>query len=153
MLVLGIDPGVHCGFAILGDGMNAEAWGQWELKGKKPEGYGARYVRLRNMLTGMLAAYPEIKVVGYEDVKRHLGVLAAHSYGGIIALITEFCETKKLKYVGIPVGTIKKRATGSGNSDKPAMIAAALKQWPSLSKISDNTADAFWVAVCTMELK
>lgn len=149
MYTLGVDPGTHCGWAVVDKGAPL-AWGTWELKGKKPEGSGMRYLRMRQMTEAVLAAYPVTKV-GYEDVKRHLGTLASHVYGGLVAHLTAVTEARKIPYVGIPVGTVKKRATGFGNADKAAMIAAALKRWPHIKKLTDNEADAIWVAICTEE--
>ena len=52
------------------------------------------------------------------------GVDAAHVYGGLMATLTAWCEHHNVPYEGVQVGTIKKHATGKGNADKPAMLAA-----------------------------
>ena len=52
----------------------------------------------------------------------------------------------KIPYRGIPVATIKKRATGKGNADKGQMIAAAKSRWPCHAFIDDNECDARWIA-------
>lgn len=153
MFVLGIDPATHCGWAVIDMALRIKSAGTWDLTGGRFEGGGMRYVKMRAMLAKVFAAYPEIQLVGFEEVRRHMGVSSAHVYGGLVAVITAFCEERKTPYVGIPVGTVKKRATGSGNADKSAMILAARGHWPSLSEdIDDNTADAAWIAVCAREL-
>ena len=57
-----------------------------------------------------------------------------------LATLTAWCERHCIPYSAIPVGTIKKHATGKGNADKAAMVAAvrALGYEPE----DDNEADA-----------
>ena len=81
-----------------------------------------------------------IGTVYFEEVRRHAGVDAAHVYGGLMATLTAWCEAHGVAYAGVPVGTIKKHATGKGNADKAAMVAAmqALGHYPA----NDDEADA-----------
>jgi Holliday junction resolvasome RuvABC endonuclease subunit len=80
------------------------------------------------------------KAVYFEEVRRHLGVDAAHAYGGFLANLTAWCEHHEIPYQGVPVGTIKQFATGKGNAPKEVMIKAmqALGHAPT----DDNEADA-----------
>lgn len=145
--VLAIDPGTHCGWALgLPGGILS---GTWELKPRRFEGAGMRWVRLRRFLDELAAtASPEMVVV--EEVRRHLGTDAAHIYGGIIAVVQAWCEERGIPYSAIPVGTIKKHATGRGNADKAAMIAAAVARWPEQLVADDNQADALWILDCAI---
>ena len=65
-----------------------------------------------------------IGAVYFEEVRFHRGVTAAHAYGGYLAHLTAWAEMFKIPYRGVPVGTIKRHATGRGNADKEAVIAA-----------------------------
>ena len=56
--------------------------------------------------------------VVYEQVRRHTGVDASHAYGGWLAILTAWCEHHVIPYEGVPVGTIKRFATGRGNADQ-----------------------------------
>lgn len=152
MLYLGIDPGTNCGWAIMDKSLVVKANGHWNLKGGRFEGGGMRYVRFRSYVQALLDAYPEIKQVGFEEVRMHMGVDAAHVYGGIVASLTALLEERKIPYAGIPVGTVKKRATGKGNASKDAMVSTALRQWPLFTELTEDEADALWIAVCTTEL-
>ena len=105
-----------------------------------------RYVRLRRLLVELLDAHPGA-IVGYEEVRRHMGVDAAHVYGGIVAVIASECEAREVPYQGLPVSTVKRAATGKGNADKPAMRAAAEARFGPVE--SDDEADALWIAYCT----
>jgi len=140
MRILAIDPGTHCGYAL-----SPYESGVWDLSPKQSEGNGMRYIRLRKYL---MEAMCGVDLVAYEDVKRHSGVLAAHMYGAIEAIIKELCDAhlpKPIPYIGIPVGTIKKHATGKGNAGKELMIAAAMGRWSDVKIISDDHADALWI--------
>ena len=76
----------------------------------------------------------------FEEVRRHPSTDASHVYGGFLGLLTAFAEHHQIPYQGVPVGTIKKHATGKGNANKDAMVAAmrALGHQP----VDDNEADA-----------
>lgn len=137
MKILAIDPGTKCGYA-----KSARESGTWDLGSRRHEGGGMRYFRLRNYLN---EACKDVHLVVYEEVRRHLGTDAAHIYGGIVAILQEHCEMHEIPYSGVPVGTIKKHATGKGNADKKAMIDAARKKWPEIVIKDDNQADALWL--------
>ena len=69
-----------------------------------------------------------------------MGVDAAHVYGGLLATLTAWCEHHQIPYQGVPVGTIKKFATGRGNAGKDEMIAAMRALGHAVT--DDNEADA-----------
>ena len=144
MLILGIDPGTKCGWAIL-DGGRRVASGVWDLSAKRHEGGGMRYVRLRGYLREVFES-SKIEAVAYEEVRRHMGVDAAHVYGGITAVISSVCESwkPKIPYRAIPVGTVKKLATGKGNASKGQMIEAARERFD-LERVAEDEADALHI--------
>lgn len=76
----------------------------------------------------------------FEEVRRHMGVDAAHCYGGFMAHLTAFCDERSIPYAGVPVGTIKKHATGKGNAPKGDMIKAM--KLKGFDPKDDNEADA-----------
>lgn len=144
MILLSIDPGTNCGWAIRND-KGEYLSGVWNLKGGRYEGGGMRFVNLRRYLNQVKDS-TKIDQVVFEEVRRHLGTDAAHIYGGIIAVVTSWCEENKIPYTGIPVGTVKKIATGKGNANKEQMLAAAAAKWPSHQFVDDNEADARFIA-------
>lgn len=141
---IGIDPATHCGWAVLTSAGERVSSGTWDLSAKRHEGGGMRYVRVSRYLRELLNAYPGAHLA-YEEVGRHRGVDAAHVYGGIVAMLAGVCEELATPYMGILVGTVKKTATGKGNADKDAMIAAARERWK-YEPVDDNDADALWIA-------
>jgi Holliday junction resolvasome RuvABC endonuclease subunit len=147
-LFLGLDPGTRCGWAILDRHEQRIRSGTWNCTPKAGEGPGMRYMRLRRHLRTVFAeAALPILAVGFEDVRRHLGVDAAHIYGGLVAVISEECERQSVAYRGIKVNAVKVMATGKGNADKDAVVRAANARWCPHIVGDDNEADALFVAL------
>ena len=140
MNVLAIDPGTKCGWAF-GREPALQLSGVWDLAPRRHEGGGMRFVRLQRLL-GEFSDAPAL--VAYEEVRRHRGTDAAHIYGGIVATLQAWCEERSIPYTAIPVGTIKRHATGKGNADKVAMLEAARARFGE-GVIDDNQADALWL--------
>jgi len=149
--ILAIDPGTHCGWALIQNGVLMS--GVWNLASRRFEGGGMRFVRLRSQLHDVRASVGRLDLVALEEVRRHLGTDAAHCYGGIVATVQAWCEEQDppVPYTAIPVGTIKKRATGNGNCGKPAMVAAARARWPEQEVANDDQADALWLLECARD--
>ena len=82
-------------------------------------------------------------------MRRHAGTDAAHVYGGLLAGLTAWCEQQAIAYQGVPVGTIKRFATGKGNADKAAMIAAIRAR--GFNPADDNEADALAILLWAIE--
>jgi len=143
MKILAIDPGTKCGYAL-----SPVESGVWDLSPKRHEGGGMRFLRLKNYL---IETCEGVDLVVYEEVRRHSGTDAAHIYGGIIAIISEYCELREINYSGVPVGTIKKFATGRGNADKKMMVATAKEKWPEAAIGGDDQADALWILAWAQE--
>lgn len=99
-----------------------------------------RYLRFKHWLAEIKTMTGEINAVYFEEVRRHVGVDAAHVYGGLLATLTTWCEHHRIPYQGVPVGTIKKHATGRGNASKDDVITAMRALGHSAS--DDNEADA-----------
>ncbi len=147
---LAIDPGTHCGWALMSASGGVLCSGTWDLSPRRHEGGGMRFVRVRAYLDQIVwTSKPD--AIFYEEVRRHLGTDAAHIYGGIVAVITETCEHMSIPYAGIPVATAKKLATGKGNADKAAVLEATRKRWPDFAG-DDNEADARWIGLAGLRL-
>lgn len=136
--IVALDLGTTTGWAV--GNKAAHASGVWDLSGSRYSGGGMRFVHFRARLEELLAAYPRITAVYYEEVRRHRGTDAAHVYGGMQAILTEWCESKGIPYEGVPVGEIKKSWTGKGNADKEAMISEAV--FRGFTPIDHNECDA-----------
>jgi Holliday junction resolvasome RuvABC endonuclease subunit len=137
--LLALDLGTTTGWALNArDGSITS--GSASFKPQRFEGGGMRFLRFKRWLTEIKQSADGIDAVYFEEVRRHLGVDAAHAYGGFMAHLTAWCEHHQIPYQGVPVGTIKKHATGRGNASKDEMIAAARNLGH--SPADDNEADA-----------
>lgn len=173
-VVLGLDLATNCGYCIGLQYKNKplkiapEFMGQWDLSAGPYDSGAIRFVRLRHFLA---AVRPDL--VGYEDVKftpseaitkfsaaRVLARAATSSelIGAFRATVVTWCEENNIPCIGIPIGTIKKRATSKGNASKENMITACNEQFGSdfatddySSTGVDNIADAAWITQITAE--
>lgn len=137
--ILALDLGTTTGWALRSaDGSITS--GTESFKPHRFEGGGMRYLRFKHWLTEVKQTSDGLDAVYFEEVRRHLGVDAAHAYGGFMAHLTAWCEHHQIPYQGVPVGTIKKHATGRGNASKDEMIAAMKARGH--SPTDDNEADA-----------
>lgn len=136
MARLALDLGTNTGWAISRDGVTVS--GTASFKVGRYEGGGMRYLRFQRWLDEMRGT--GLDSVWFEEVRRHAGTDAAHVYGGLLATLTAWCEHHDVPYSGIPVGSIKKHATGKGNANKDLMIAAAVAR--GFTPVDDNEADA-----------
>ena len=141
MIRLAFDLGTYCGVAWSNDEGDMYKYKLLDLSSKRHEGGGMRYLKFKQFLS---AFKPIPDVVYYELVARHLGTEAAHVYGGLRAVLMAWCEENNIPYTGIPVGTIKKHATGKGNANKDMMIEAAREEF-GYDGNSHDEADALWI--------
>lgn len=138
MRVLALDLGTVTGWAAAQAGSVTS--GSQVFRPGRYEGGGMRFLRFRRWLNEMHSLLGEVNAVYFEEVRRHAGTDAAHIYGGFLATLTEWCEANNIPYQGVPVGTIKKHATGKGNCGKEDMIQAAKSR--GFKPGCDNEADA-----------
>jgi Holliday junction resolvasome RuvABC endonuclease subunit len=146
--ILSLDLGTTTGWAVRSrDGTVTS--GSQSFKPQRFEGGGMRYLRFKRWLADIREAAGGIDLVHFEEVRRHAGVDAAHAYGGFMAHLTAWCEQHAIPYQGVPVGTIKKHATGRGNASKDDMIAAAVAR--GFMPADDNEADALLLLCWAIE--
>ena len=115
------------------------------------QGGGMRFLRFRQWLTEMKHVSGGIDAVVYEEVRNHAGTDAAHLFGGWLAILSAWCEHHGIPYEGVPVGTIKRFATGRGNADKGAMVAAMKAR--GFNPVDDNEADALAILLWAIETR
>lgn len=137
--ILALDLGSTTGWAMrLADGVIVS--GTLDFRSGRYEGGGMRFLRFRSWLDHLLDSAKAIDLIHFEEVRRHAGTDAAHLYGGFLAHLSAWCELKHIPYQGVPVGTIKRHATGKGNAGKDAVIAAMRSK--GFNPEDDNEADA-----------
>jgi len=148
--ILALDLGTTTGWAIRGfDGLITS--GTASFKPGRFDGGGMRFLRFTNWLTELDRLSGPIAAIWFEEVRRHAGTDAAHVFGGLLATLTAWAELRGIPYSGVPVGTIKKHATGRGNAPKQAMIDAARAR--GFSPADDNEADAIAILLWVLETR
>ena len=137
--ILALDLGTTTGWALRGsDGQITS--GSESFRPQRFEGGGMRFLRFQRGLTEINQSCDEIDCLHFEEVRRHVSTDAAHAYGGFLATLAAWCEHHQIPYQGVPVGTIKKHATGKGNAGKEDVIAAIRARGH--APVDDNEADA-----------
>ena len=147
--LIALDLGGKTGWAVWRNGeVTSGTIDLTKSRGKRFEGPGMKFVRFNRFLKKLPQAY----CFSFEEVRRHRGVAAAHAYGGYLSHLTAFCDAQspQVPYEGIPVGTIKKRATGNGLASKEMMIEACCGKL-GIIPTDDNEADASWILLLMVE--
>lgn len=135
--ILALDLGTKTGWAVALQ--NQILSGSESFKSTRFCGGGARFLKFQHFLNSLHQKF-DLKAVYFEEVRRHLGVDAAHVYGGFLAHLTSWCEENKIPYQGVSVGIIKKFATGKGNASKEEVIEAL--KFKGFNPVDDNEADS-----------
>jgi Holliday junction resolvasome RuvABC endonuclease subunit len=152
--VLALDLGTTTGWALSLPISNDICHGSISFKPNRFEGGGMRFLRFSQWLSEVRQAVASqspqnaFGAVYFEEVRRHLGVDAAHAYGGFLATLTGWCEREGIAYQGVPVGTIKRHATGKGNASKDQVIGAMRAKGHQVC--DDNEADALALLHCVL---
>lgn len=143
MKILAIDSGTACGWSVRSaDGTHAS--GVWNLAPPRGASPGTRYLYLIARLNEIAAAH-KIDLVAVEQA-HHRGGAATEYAVGVTTHVQSWCAERGLEHTKLHGGHAKKLATGRGNADKDAMVAAAQAKWPNYTFTDDNECDARWIA-------
>jgi hypothetical protein len=115
---------------------------------RRGESPGMRFLRFNRWLQELVdrAAGLPVLVIYEQTVGRtHFtsGSQLEVAYG-FATRVQEFCATRGIDHTPLSPSSLKKFATGKGNSKKPAMLAAARQQL-GYQREDDNEADALWL--------
>lgn len=123
MNILALDLGTKTGWALrMRGGMVSSGTENFAPKAKELP--GRRWIKFRAWLAGMGGmgrSAGELHAVYFEDVRNHSGVLAAHVYGGFLAILQAWCEANCIPCHPVAktrFGQVKKHWTGKGNASK-----------------------------------
>jgi len=111
---------------------------------KVREPRGAKFSQLRAWLDEQ--EIPDQLVI--ERAGHFKSAAAAETIHGLLAIVEAWAYDHAIPLEYLSPTTVKKYATGSGNADKAAMIAAARERWPGVELADDNEADARHIADC-----
>jgi hypothetical protein len=144
--ILALDLGTTTGWALSNSSGLLHS-GTHSFKASRFEGAGMRFLKFEKFLVDLRKDTGGFDLILFEEVRRHMGVDAAHAYGGYLATLQRWAEAWSIGYSGVPVGTIKQFATGKGNAKKDAMVEAAVRLHAPFADagwkpVDDNQADA-----------
>ena len=146
--ILTLDLGTKTGWALhQTDGTITS--GTVEFKPGRFEGGGMAFVRFKHWLDEVRRFADPVVGIWFEEVHAHTGVIAAQVYGGFLGHLTAWAEQQEIPYQGVPVGTIKKHATGKGNASKAEVIESMRRKGHRPS--DDNAADALAILHWVMD--
>jgi hypothetical protein len=137
--ILALDLGTKTGWALLKNG--AVSSGTWllanekELRSQKKANLDRCCDMRPSQLQARVIQVGDVDWIYFEDVQFLSSQLQAQLWASLRCIVTLFYP--KIKLRAVPVGTLKKFATGKGNADKAAMMAAI----PGFTG-DDNEADA-----------
>lgn len=149
MRILALDLGTKTGWAFF-DGEKVTS-GTWQLmtpkevtamrKAKLDRSRDPRTWRLRENIKKMLPA----DLIIFEDVQFSKTQLQAQMWGSLRGIVWLFQNGMEIQ--AVPVGTLKKFATGKGNAQKEDLKRALTGTIEAgiLSKMDDNEVDAYWL--------
>ncbi len=145
MRILGLDLGTFTGYAT----SDTDA-GTFDLGPRSHESNGMRLVKFRASMRDLIRlSNPDM--IAFENAAYQPGGNgAAVVYGELLGVLKVLCHDAGIDYHGYSAATVKKLATGKGNANKEAMVAAARAKWPDLQIVDDNMADALWIRECAM---
>lgn len=135
-MILALDLGTKTGFAL---STNPVTYGTVIHRDSRFTGGGYRFLHFQRWLQTAYLEHHFTEVV-FEEVHRHTATAAAHVYGGLLGILTAFCEDNKIPYHSYGVGTIKKYITGRGNASKDEVVDAV--RYRGFAPNDDNAADA-----------
>lgn len=139
MRLLALDFGTKLGWAVRSS-TGAIDNGTVVITAGRYQGPGGRWLHLHRWLNKTAEVYGPFDAVYFEQVRAHKGVAAAHLYGGYVAHVTAWAESRGIPYKGVPVQTIKIAATGKGNAKKAEVIEGMRAK--GFRPQTDNDADA-----------
>ena len=145
--ILALDLGTTTGWASRIGGIVHS--GTVSFRPSRYDGGGMRYLRFQRWLDALAHDGGGLGTIYFEEVRRHAGTDAAHLYGGFLATLTSWCEREQVAYQGVPVGTIKRFATGKGNAGKDAVLTAIRMR--GYQPADDNEADAIALLLWAIE--
>jgi len=170
--ILGLDLGTSCGYSycfidkdnLLKPRIYA---GQLDLSAGPYDSGAIRFIRLRHFLSAIspdLVAFEDVKYTppntGFQSIGAILSraATACEWFGALKATLCTWCEENGVGVTGVPIGAIKKRATGKGNANKSDVINACNKEFgfdfdPEGYESSgvDNIADSVFVCSLLIE--
>ena len=145
-MILALDLGTRCGWAMAAPTFAGSIEHRLLESGvqifdvKRGESPGMRYLRFRRWLEDITPS--DCSLIAYENFHMRGGA-ATEIAAGLVTRVQELCALRGIQHAAVHSASLKKFATGRGNADKAAMLAAVAQRWKAVE--SDDEADAIAV--------
>jgi len=149
VLIVGIDPGTKCGWALIDTvGATPPFTGVWDLAIDRGDSPGWRFLKFDSKLEAIATSLGDrrIGLLVYE-AQHHRGGSATQVALGLVATLQAWCARRGVEHHSVHTSTLKKFVTGKGNAEKELLIArAATDLHRDIGQITSDEADAYWLA-------
>ena len=144
MRVLGLDLGTNMGWAVVDKDTGLIVSGSFTLSGgHRDHKFSDLHVRLNDMYVEV-EEIPGVELIMYERPFTR-GLSATRLLWGLAGIVGAVATSWDLPVVEVLPSTIKKHATGRGDADKDAMMAAVVDNFFH-EPTNEHEADAIWAA-------
>jgi len=142
--ILGLDLATKTGWAVTVNRSTLVS-GTWAMNKKAKDSELALVLKFRDHLNETLKNHPTIGQVVWERVDFCKFLMAHALHNQLLGVLKLWCADNHIPLMPVPVGTLKRHATGKGKADKAAMMSAAVKKWGTVDFVDDNEVDARWL--------
>lgn len=149
LTVLALDIATTTGFAVLGSGLVESGTVSFRrVTGRKrtaDEHEGTSYIRFQRWVREAIQDYKPTVIAFEEPMGNFKNAAARNLIVGFRGILMSTAAYYDRKPVGYSQTKVKQFATGKGNADKEAMMAAARRLYPAIPFTDHNEADAIHV--------
>lgn len=138
-MLLALDIGTSCGFAMLGDDDRVKS-GTWDISVGRGQADGWRYAHLFTHLRKLEG----VEAVAIEKTQWMQGS-AIDVHAGISAIIKCWAAERGVKFFEVHNGTLKKFITGNGHAEKELVAEYVAKRFPGQIIKTTDQSDALGV--------
>jgi Holliday junction resolvasome RuvABC endonuclease subunit len=144
--VLAFDQASNYSGWALGKNNSVIECGTIDTSPRRFDSIGSRFLRLSKAVRELIEDHrPDLIVI--EEHRRHSSTQAAQMLGGAAALVLSLAEEHNVPAMAVPVMTLKRFWTGTGNASKELMLAVARKKCDRVTVKNDDEADACAMAM------
>lgn len=152
--IIALDLATKCGYAVLEDAALLDS-GRWSLAPRKGHPRGERWAAFEGELTDLVRLH-QPSIVAYERVRHHVGVGAAHVYGGFLASMERLeVHWGQLgimpNIMPLEISTWRKASIGRGDACKQEVVRWVKRTFKHTPKTEDE-AEAIAIAVAARRI-
>lgn len=149
--LIGTDPGANFGWAAISEDGDYIDGGTNAIKLRSKDPKAKKWLGFDQWFSALLDAHKP-DAVAVEDVRRHVGTLAAHAYGYYRYTIEARCLERGIQCIALGVGEWKKIAAGLGSSKKSTVADVLHERYQSVMFETLDHSDSLGIAVAGLHV-